>query len=164
MTAYKMPRLTHWGRDKIAVFSQTTLSNAFSWMKMLEFRLRFHWSLAPTRRQAIIWNNDGHFTDAYTRHSVSMSWFTFLPTVLSWQEFLFDQWFVGWTGIILCMVNMSHWYIWNAPYNIDHSGYGLSQRETWLQRNVVSHWMSPYSEWSLGTWYLGNTFTWYWPH
>ena len=37
--------LAHWGRDKMAVVSQTTLSNAFSWMKMLEFRLRFHWSL-----------------------------------------------------------------------------------------------------------------------
>ena len=29
-----------WGQDKM-----TTLSNTFSWMKMLEFRLRFHWSL-----------------------------------------------------------------------------------------------------------------------
>ena len=37
--------LTHWGRDKMAAISQTTLSNAFSWMKMLEFRLKFHWSL-----------------------------------------------------------------------------------------------------------------------
>ena len=26
--------LTHWGRDKMAAVSQTTLSNAFSWMKM----------------------------------------------------------------------------------------------------------------------------------
>ena len=37
--------LTHWhdwGRDKMAAFSQTTLSNAFSWMKILEFRLKFH--------------------------------------------------------------------------------------------------------------------------
>ena len=25
--------LTHWGRDKMAAFSQTTLSNAFSWRK-----------------------------------------------------------------------------------------------------------------------------------
>ena len=33
--------LTH----KIAAISQTTFSNAFSWMKMYEFRLRFHWSL-----------------------------------------------------------------------------------------------------------------------
>ena len=37
--------LTHWGRDEMAAVSQTILSNAFSWMKMLEFRLRFHWSL-----------------------------------------------------------------------------------------------------------------------
>ena len=27
--------------------SQTTVSNAFSWMKMFEFRLKFHWSLFP---------------------------------------------------------------------------------------------------------------------
>ena len=39
------PPLTHWGRDKMAAISQTTLSNAFSWMKKLEFRLKFQWSL-----------------------------------------------------------------------------------------------------------------------
>ena len=37
--------LTHWGRDKMPAISQTTLSNSFSWMKMLEFRLKFHWNL-----------------------------------------------------------------------------------------------------------------------
>ena len=37
--------LTYWGRDKMAAVSQTTLSNAFSWVKIFEFRLRFHWSL-----------------------------------------------------------------------------------------------------------------------
>ena len=31
----------------------------------------------------------------------------------------------------------------------DHSGYGLSQWETMLQCNIVSHWLSPYPEWSL---------------
>ena len=39
--------LTHWGRDKMAVISKTTFSNAFSWMKMFEFRLKFLWSLFP---------------------------------------------------------------------------------------------------------------------
>ena len=34
--------LTHWGRDKMAAIFQTTFSNVFSWMKMYEFRLRFH--------------------------------------------------------------------------------------------------------------------------
>ena len=37
--------LTHWGRDKMAAICQTTFSNVFSWMKMYEFRLKFHWSL-----------------------------------------------------------------------------------------------------------------------
>ena len=37
--------LTHWSRDKMDAISQTTLSKAFSWMKMFEFRLTFHWSL-----------------------------------------------------------------------------------------------------------------------
>ena len=37
--------LTHWGPDKMTTISQTTSSNAFSWMEMCEFRLRIHWSL-----------------------------------------------------------------------------------------------------------------------
>ena len=37
--------LTHWGREKMDAISQTTFSSAFSWMKMFEFRLKFHWSL-----------------------------------------------------------------------------------------------------------------------
>ena len=31
----------------MAAIFQTTFSNAFSWMKMYEFRLKFHWSLFP---------------------------------------------------------------------------------------------------------------------
>ena len=66
---------TQRGRDKMADIFQTTVSNAFSWMKMCKFRLRFHWisfprvfftisigsknGLSPTRRRAIIWTNDG---------------------------------------------------------------------------------------------------------
>ena len=39
--------LTHWGRDKMAVIFLTTLSNAFSWIKIFKFRLRCHWRLLP---------------------------------------------------------------------------------------------------------------------
>ena len=39
--------LTHWGRDKMAVISQTTYWRAFSWMKIYVFRWIFHWSLFP---------------------------------------------------------------------------------------------------------------------
>ena len=36
---------SHRGWDKIAAISKTTFSNAFSWMKIQEFRLKFLWSL-----------------------------------------------------------------------------------------------------------------------
>ena len=39
--------LTHWSRDKMANISQTTFPNSFSWMKMWETSLRFHWNLFP---------------------------------------------------------------------------------------------------------------------
>ena len=39
--------LTHWHRNKITAISQTTIPNAFSWMKMFEFWLKFHHS-CPT--------------------------------------------------------------------------------------------------------------------
>ena len=32
---------------QVDAISQTIFSNAFSWMKMYEFRLKFHWSLFP---------------------------------------------------------------------------------------------------------------------
>ena len=37
--------LTHWGRDKMTDIFQTTFPNAFSWKKIYELRLKFHWSL-----------------------------------------------------------------------------------------------------------------------
>ena len=51
--------------------SQTTLSNAFSWIKMLEFRLRFHWSLFLRVQLTIIqhcfrqWLGAGQATSHY---------------------------------------------------------------------------------------------------
>ena len=37
--------LTHWGRDKMATIFQATFWNGFSWMKMYEYLLKFHWNL-----------------------------------------------------------------------------------------------------------------------
>ena len=34
--------LTHWGWDKMATITQTTFSNALSWIWMFDFRLEFH--------------------------------------------------------------------------------------------------------------------------
>ena len=39
--------LTHLPWTKWPPFWQTTFSNAFSWMKMVEFRFKFHWNLIP---------------------------------------------------------------------------------------------------------------------
>ena len=68
--------LTQWGRYKVAAISQRTFSNAFSWMKMFKFLLKFHWNwfcwvsnwhysrigsdngLSPTRQQASIRTNN----------------------------------------------------------------------------------------------------------
>ena len=36
--------LSHWGRDRMAAISETTVSSAFSWMKTFEFQIKFHWS------------------------------------------------------------------------------------------------------------------------
>ena len=37
--------LTHWCRDKMAAFFQTTFSKAFSSIKIYKFSLKFHWRL-----------------------------------------------------------------------------------------------------------------------
>ena len=72
------------------VFSQTTFSNAFSLMKMLKFRLNFHWSLVPKVRinnipalvQIMAWRRPGDKPLSeqmmvslltHMRHSASMS-------------------------------------------------------------------------------------------
>ena len=71
--------LTHWGRDKMAAFSQTTLSNAFSWIKMFEFRLRFHWILFPGIQLTIfqhwfrLWLGAGQATS----HYLNQWWFVY---------------------------------------------------------------------------------------
>ena len=39
------PFLTHWGWYKMAAIFHMTLSNVLSWMKILEFRVKCHWSL-----------------------------------------------------------------------------------------------------------------------
>ena len=58
--------LTHWNRAKIDAILQTTFSNGFSWMKMYEFRLTFHWSgprgpinNIPTLVQIMAWRRPG---------------------------------------------------------------------------------------------------------
>ena len=45
MAAHDRWYLTHLPWDKMATISQTTFSNAFSWMKSFVFQVNFHWNL-----------------------------------------------------------------------------------------------------------------------
>ena len=51
--------LTHWDRDEMKNISQMTFSNAFSSMKMFEFRLQFHWTLFPRVQLTIFQRRPG---------------------------------------------------------------------------------------------------------
>ena len=44
---YNAVELTHPPWTRWPSFWQTTFSNAFSWMKLIEFRFKFHWNLFP---------------------------------------------------------------------------------------------------------------------
>ena len=66
-----MTRLTHWGRDKMAAIFQTSCSNGFSWVRMYEFQLKFHWSLFLGAQLTIFyhwfiqWLGADHATSSY---------------------------------------------------------------------------------------------------
>ena len=61
-------------QDKMAAIFQTTFSNVFSWMKMYEFQLRFHWCLFLRVQLTIFqywlrqWLGAGQATSHYLRH------------------------------------------------------------------------------------------------
>ena len=68
--------LTHWSRDKMAAISQTTHSNAFSWIKILEIRLIFHWSLFLGVESSILhhWFRYWLGADQATSHYLNQWW------------------------------------------------------------------------------------------
>ena len=71
--------LTHWGRHKMDAISQTTFWSAFSWMKMYEFRLRFHWSLFLRVQLTIFqhWFRKWLGADQATSHYLKQWWLVY---------------------------------------------------------------------------------------
>ena len=69
--AGKVHSLTHWGRDNMAAIFKTTFSDAFTWMKIYELRLIFHWALFLRFQLAIFqhwfrqWLGAGQATSHY---------------------------------------------------------------------------------------------------
>ena len=79
----------HWSLGKIVVISQTTFSNAFSWMKMYEFRLRFHWSFFLRLELTIFqhWFKYWLRTDQATSHYMNQYWRIYASLGLNeWSE------------------------------------------------------------------------------
>ena len=68
--------LTHWGRDEMDAISQTTFSNAFSWMKILKFRIKCHWSLFLRVLLTIFQHRFWYWLGAYqaTSHYANQCW------------------------------------------------------------------------------------------
>ena len=63
--------LTHLPLDKMATISQMIFPDAFSWMEIFLFRLKFHWSLFLRRRigdKPLSEPMLMQFSDAYMRH------------------------------------------------------------------------------------------------
>ena len=71
--------LTHWGRDKMDAIFQTTFSNWYYWMKMYEFRLKFHWSLFLKFQLAIFqhWFRWWLGADQATSHYLNQWWIVY---------------------------------------------------------------------------------------
>ena len=94
----------HWGWHKKSIILQTIFSNAFSWMKMYEFRLRFHWSMF-LRFESTIFQHWFHYLNqwwlVYWRIYTSLDlnelrfhWRLFLR----FQSTIFQHWFRWWLG------------------------------------------------------------------
>ena len=93
--------LTHWGRDKMDAIFQTTFSNGYSWMKMYEFRIKFHWSLFLRFPLTISqhWFRSWLDADQATSHYLNLWWWNHwriyaslgLNELIYWQDFMW--WF-----------------------------------------------------------------------
>ena len=87
---------SRWGslcRDKMAGILQTTLSTAFSWMKMLEFQLKFHWSLFLRIQLTILkhWFRQWLGTDQAPSHYLNKWWLDYGCKYVSLRKEIFSN-------------------------------------------------------------------------
>ena len=84
-TCWRVMCLAHWGRDKMATIFQTKFSSTFSWMKIYEFRLKFHWSLFLMVKLTIFQHWFRYWLDAgqATCYCLSQWWLVYWHTYAS---------------------------------------------------------------------------------
>ena len=122
--------LTHWGREKMDAISQTTFSSAFSWMKMFEFQLRYHWSLFLNVQLTIF----QHWCLAPLGDKpLSETMMVFLPTDICVTRPQWVKCFTRWTG-------------WGVGFTSPSS---ISNKSNWPPPMLLAMlWLI-----SLGTWF-----------
>ena len=109
--------LTHWGRDKMAAIFQTTFSNAFSWMKIYEFQLMFHWSLFLRVELTIFqhWLRQWLCAHQATCHYLNQWWWSLLTHICVTRP----QWVKRHDDIQLAHV----WYSMKPMYALEPSNH-----------------------------------------
>ena len=141
---------THWGRDKMAAIFQTTLWNGFSWMKMYEFRLTFHWSLFLGVQLTLFqhWFRWWLGADQATSHYLNQWWLDY-RRIYSWLGL--NKWmgkYIAWFDIIAVT---SYWVGWRlkspASTIVYSTGYSSAdQRKHQSSASLafvrVIHWWS----------------------
>ena len=99
----------HWDLEKMAANFLATLSNAFYWMTMYEFRLRFHWNLFLrfdlTLSQKWLNNN------LATSHYLNQFWLVYCD-----GRFVSFVWNFIWKFWSVCHMNFE----WNTYENHGH--------------------------------------------
>ena len=135
--------LTHWGRDKMTAIFRTTFSNAFYWLKMLEFGLKKSMKFVPKVRinnivalvQIIAWRQSG---DKSLSEPIVVSLLTHICVTRP-----------QWGNIALCSTGAVLWWPWKNSWEhrnwpglyVDiNCGYYMSAAI--LQNSVVCHRLS----------------------
>ena len=100
---------------------QTTFSNAFSWMKMFEFRLKFHWSLF-LRFQSTIFQH----------------WFRYwLGAVQATSHYLNQWWLVYWRVYASLGLN-------ELSFRYGRSSDIIEEIGTWWYKRCATKWLFSY--------------------
>ena len=116
--------LTHWSRDKMAAVSQTMFSNAFSWMEMYEFRLKFHWSLF-LRFQLTIFQH----------------WFRYwLGAVQATSHYLNQWWLVYWHIYVSLNLNELRWGVKFGSQMCQKNHMRCLQTFLWSVKGYLDDW------------------------
>ena len=108
--------LTHWGRDKMAAIFQTTFSNGFSWMKIYEFWLTFHWSLFLGLQLTIFhhWFRKWLGADQATSHDLNQWWLDYRRIYVSLGLNELIYFWCNWKLFGQAIITMTNQHTWSG--------------------------------------------------